>query len=1090
MNNELKLRVVFGMVEKITAPLKKIIGGSRAASKELGTLQQKLSQLQNQKRTVDAVKSLRAEMGRTATKLKEARAGVADLTAKIRDTKEPTVRMQNSLRRASAAVVSLTAQQARQRDRLGELNSRMQQAGRGTQTLTEYERALHASIARTNGALSDQGRKLQSVQARKAALAPAREQLQKTQTFAAGMAVAGYATRTVGGRVLGGMGHALNEAKEYEQQVSQFRALGVGETKLGEATKFADGIDVKGLSKLDKLKLLKETYTITRDMHHAEEMAPLLAKMKVGIESVMARRGYGEGHGEVAENMLMDLVKTTELRGSLKSPEAFKQAVDNATKAYVASGGTVKPEDFLNAIKTGGIAAKQLGDNAFYFGLLHTMQEMGGFRAGTGLMSAYTNWAQGRTTQQSGEELVKAGLINKKSVKYGKTGHVTKILPEALNQIELYKTDPFEYLMKEIIPKINPKGNLTDMQVVSKIGHLFSSRKGGDFFASLFLERANIMKHRENAPKAFGVDALYNEGTNIAYGKEMDALAKRATLEAELGEKILPLYNRGLELTSKLLSRVTEFTRQHGEATRIALVALAALGVILGVGGTLMIGLAAIIGPLAMVRFGLRMLGVESKAAVGGINVGSGALGRFSKVTKVFSSAGGAATKTASRLRFALSAAWDASSPRNFARTVSTRIPAAYRAARDASKKWGVDAVASVKRGTSATREYIAELGRAAAAKRAAITSRVVSAGRYVASRGVRGVAGDAVRGGFSLVKGGARGAIAGVAGALAGLGQTLLFVGRLALTNPIGIAITAIALAALLIVRYWEPIKAFFSGFWEGLKEGLAPLSGIFSGLFASLGELFAPLKPVWDWLLEKVQVAWDWFKKLFGPVDTTKESLDKASSSGKEFGKWLGGLIVTAAEASKQFVDFGANMMQGLVNGITNGLKSVKDAITNVASSTVAWFKEKLGIHSPSRVFGELGGFIGQGAANGIDGERVRVASSAARLAGVAAVTFGAATGTGAALAASMEPMQSPVRAEQYRPLIDQRGPLAASTASAGSGRQGGGSEPSVHHYTFNITAPSGNADDIKAAVRQALQDAERERRRRGGSSLSDIG
>ncbi|RQS30255.1 hypothetical protein DIE03_15575 [Burkholderia sp. Bp8992] len=1086
MNNELKLRVVFGMVEKITAPLKKIIGGSRAASKELGTLQQKLSQLQNQKRSVDAMKSLRAEMGRTATKLKEARAGVAELSAKIRDTKEPTVRMQNSLRRASAAVVSLTAQQARQRDRLGELNSRMQQAGRGTRTLAEYERSLHSSITRTNDALSDQGRKLKAVQARKAALVPAREQLQKSQTFAAGMAVTGYATRTVGGRVLGGLGHTLNEAKEYEQQVSQFRALGVGETKLGEATKFADGIDVKGLSKLDKLKLLKETYTITRDMHHAEEMAPLLAKMKVGIESVMARRGYGEGHGEVAENMLMDLVKTTELRGSLKSPEAFKQAVDNATKAYVASGGTVKPEDFLNAIKTGGIAAKQLGDNAFYFGLLHTMQEMGGFRAGTGLMSAYTNWAQGRTTQQSGEELVKAGLIGKKSVQYGKTGHVTKILPEALDKIELYKTDPFEFLMKQVIPKLNPKGNLTDMQVVSKIGHLFSSRKGGDFFASLFLERANIMKHRENAPKAFGVEALYNEGTNIAYGKEMDALAKRATLEAELGEKILPLYNRGLELTSKLLSRVTEFTRQHGEATRIALISLAALGVILGVGGTLMIGLAALIGPLAMVRFGLRMLGVEGKAAVGGINVGSGALGRFSKVTKVFSSAGGAATKTASRLRSTLAVAWDASSPRNFARSVSTRIPAAYRAARDASVKWGADTVASAKRGTSAMRE----LGRAAAVKRAAIAGRVVSAGQYVASRGVRGIAGDAVRGGVNIVKGGARGAITGVTSALAGLGQTLLFVGRLALMNPIGLVITAIAVAALLIIRYWEPIKAFFSGFWEGLKEGLAPLSGIFSGLFASLGELFAPLKPVWDWLLEKVQAAWDWFKKLFGPVDTTKESLDKAASSGKAFGKWLGDLIVSAAEASKQFVDFGANMMQGLVNGITNGLKSVKDAITNVASSTVEWFKEKLGIHSPSRVFGELGGFIGQGAANGIDGERVRVASSAARLAGVAAVTFGAATGAGTALAASMEPMQSPVRAEQYRPLIDQRGPLAASATSAGSGRQGGGGEPTVNHYEFHISVPSGNAADIEAAVRRALQDAERERRRRGGSSLSDIG
>jgi hypothetical protein len=71
---------------------------------------------------------------------------------------------------------------------------------------------------------------------------------------------------------------------------------------------------------------------------------------------------------------------------------------------------------------------KQLDDTQFFFGMLHTMQEMGGHRAGTGLATAYQNWAAGRTTQQSAEELVQLGLIKPGSVKYGKTGHVTKLL--------------------------------------------------------------------------------------------------------------------------------------------------------------------------------------------------------------------------------------------------------------------------------------------------------------------------------------------------------------------------------------------------------------------------------------------------------------------------------------------------------------------------------------------------------------------------------------------------------------------------------------------------------------------------------------
>lgn len=36
---------------------------------------------------------------------------------------------------------------------------------------------------------------------------------------------------------------------------------------------------------------------------------------------------------------------------------------------------------------------------------------------------------------------------------------------------------------------------------------------------------------------------------------------------------------------------------------------------------------------------------------------------------------------------------------------------------------------------------------------------------------------------------------------------------------NPIGTVITAIAGAAYLIYRYWEPISGFFSGVWSQVQ-------------------------------------------------------------------------------------------------------------------------------------------------------------------------------------------------------------------------------------------------------------------------------
>lgn len=43
---------------------------------------------------------------------------------------------------------------------------------------------------------------------------------------------------------------------------------------------------------------------------------------------------------------------------------------------------------------------------------------------------------------------------------------------------------------------------------------------------------------------------------------------------------------------------------------------------------------------------------------------------------------------------------------------------------------------------------------------------------------------------------------------------------GAAVMSNPIGLAIAAIAASAFLVIKYWEPIKGFFGGLWEGIKE------------------------------------------------------------------------------------------------------------------------------------------------------------------------------------------------------------------------------------------------------------------------------
>jgi TP901 family phage tail tape measure protein len=195
-------------------------------------------------------------------------------------------------------------------------------------------------------------------------------------------------------------------------------------------------------------------------------------------------------------------------------------------------------------------------------------------------------------------------------------------------------------------------------------------------------------------------------------------------------------------------------------------------------------------------------------------------------------------------------------------------------------------------------------------------------------------------------LKGGALGTVLTTLGktVLPMLGNAIMWVGKAFMANPIGLAVAAIAGAAYLIYRNWEPIKAFFVGMWQQVKEA-------FSGGIAGVGALLL------NW----------------SPLGILYSMIQK-------------GLSALGIELPAKFSEFGANLIQGLISGLMGGITAVKDKITNIASSVSGWFKEKLGINSPSRVFTEHGGDVmgglQQGLGNGEGGVLERIAGIGNRL------------------------------------------------------------------------------------------------------------
>ena len=106
--------------------------------------------------------------------------------------------------------------------------------------------------------------------------------------------------------------------------------------------------------------------------------------------------------------------------------------------------------------------------------------------------------------------------------------------------------------------------------------------------------------------------------------------------------------------------------------------------------------------------------------------------------------------------------------------------------------------------------------------------------------------------------------------------GTIFMSVGRALLANPIGLVVGAIAAAAFLIIKYWEPIKAFFLKLWEPIKAVFFSvwnsITGFFSGIWEGIKSLFSGAI---GWIMAVFQPILSFFTNLFGGIQSVVGSV-----------------------------------------------------------------------------------------------------------------------------------------------------------------------------------------------------------------------
>lgn len=184
---------------------------------------------------------------------------------------------------------------------------------------------------------------------------------------------------------------------------------------------------------------------------------------------------------------------------------------------------------------------------------------------------------------------------------------------------------------------------------------------------------------------------------------------------------------------------------------------------------------------------------------------------------------------------------------------------------------------------------------------------------------------------------------IAGAIGVAAAMGPVLIGVGMmipaisalaagfLALVSPIGLVVAAVALVAggaYLLYQNWDGVVAYFAALWASVKQSA-------SDAWENLKQGFLNLH---------IQAA-------LGLIELATSVRDGMARLAADMVGWAG------------------NIIDGFVQGFKAKIATARDSVTGFAGNVAGWFKDSLGIRSPSRIFAGFGDNVVQGLVVGID-------------------------------------------------------------------------------------------------------------------------
>ncbi|MFM5138401.1 phage tail tape measure protein [Aeromonas rivipollensis] len=173
--NPLKLQILLGAVDKLTAPLKAVSGQSRITAQDLVDTKKRIKDLESQSGQIDGYRTLGRQIGATRAELIKAQREVVQLSLGMTSVEQPTKAMTRALEKAKQAASALEQKERDMVARYASLKQAMTETGIDTKQLSDHQRRLKTDLASANtqldaqraklGQLSDQQKRMNQVKA-------------------------------------------------------------------------------------------------------------------------------------------------------------------------------------------------------------------------------------------------------------------------------------------------------------------------------------------------------------------------------------------------------------------------------------------------------------------------------------------------------------------------------------------------------------------------------------------------------------------------------------------------------------------------------------------------------------------------------------------------------------------------------------------------------------------------------------------------------------------------------------------------------------------------------------------------------------